>query len=170
MTENSGSPSGYVVEATRELDAPPAVAWRSWTDPAILRRWWGPTGFTCPTADMDVRVGGTSLVSMSAPDWGFPEMFSTWEYSLVQEPDRLEFVFRFADADGTPLDETGRPPGVPAEVAHTITFDALPGNRTLMRVHEAGYTSAEPLEMSRQGLEQSLDKLTPLFVDGKTSD
>jgi len=170
MTENSGSPSGYVVEATRELDAPPAVAWRSWTDPAILRRWWGPTGFTCPTADMDVRVGGTSLVSMSAPDWGFPEMFSTWEYSLVQEPDRLEFVFRFADADGTPLDETGRPPGVPAEVAHTITFDALVGNRTLMRVHEAGYTSAEPLEMSRQGLEQSLDKLTPLFVDGKTSD
>ena len=34
------------------------------------------------------------------------------------------------------------------------------------RVHEAGYASAEPLEMSRQGLEQSLDKLTPLFVGG----
>jgi uncharacterized protein YndB with AHSA1/START domain len=169
MTENTGSASGFVVEASRELDAPPAVAWRSWTDPTVLRRWWGPTGFTCPTADMDVRVGGRSLVSMSAPDWGFPEMFSTWEYTLVQEPDRLEFVFRFVDADGNPLDGTGRPPGVPAEVAHTITFDALPGNRTLMRIHEAGYESAEPLEMSRQGLEQSLDKLTPLFVDGKTS-
>ena len=118
---------------------------------------------------MDVRVGGTSLVSMSAPDLGFPEMFSAWEYTLVQEPDRLEFVFRFVDADGNPLDETGRPPGVPAEVAHTITFDALPGNRTLMRIHEAGYASAEPLEMSRQGLEQSLDKLTPLFVGGKAT-
>ena len=55
------------------------------------------------------------------------------------------------------------------EVAHTITFDALPGNRTLMRVHEAGYASAEPLEMSRQGLEQSLDKLTPLFVGGRVA-
>jgi len=87
----------------------------------------------------------------------------------VQEPHRLEFIFRFVDADGNPLDERGRPPGVPAEVAHTISFDALPGNRTLMRVHEAGYESAEPLEMSRQGLEQSLDKLTPLFIDGQTS-
>ncbi len=149
MTENSAGPCGFVVEATRDLDAPPTVAWRSWTDPADLRRWWGPTGFTCPRADLDVRVGGTSLVSMSAPDWGFPEMFSAWENTLVQEPDRLEFVFRFVDADGNPVDETGRPSGVPAEVAHTITLDALPGNRTLMRVHEAGYASAEPLEMSQ---------------------
>jgi uncharacterized protein YndB with AHSA1/START domain len=166
MTESSAGPSGFVVEATRDLDAPPAIAWRSWTDPAVLRRWWGPTGFTCPTADLDVRVGGTSLVSMSAPAWGVPEMFSAWEYTLVQEPDRLEFVFRFVDADGLPLDETGRPPGVPGEVHHTITFEPLPGNRTLMRVHESGYERAEPLEMSRQGLEQSLDKLTPLFVGG----
>jgi uncharacterized protein YndB with AHSA1/START domain len=169
MTETSAGRSGFVVEATRDLDAPPAVAWRSWTDPAILRRWWGPTGFTCPTADMDVRVGGISLVSMSAPDWGFPEMFSTWEYTLVEEPERLEFVFRFVDANGDPLDETRRPPGAPAEVAHTITFEALPGNRTLMRVHEAGYLSPDPLEMSRQGLEQSLDKLSPLFVDGEAA-
>ena len=165
MTESSTGP-GFFVEATRELDAPPSVAWRSWTDPAILQRWWGPTGFTCPTATMDVRVGGTSLVSMSAPDWGFPEMFSTWQYTLVNEPDRLEFVYRFADANGAPLDKSGRPPGVPAEVAHTITFEGLPGDRTLMRVHEAGYTSDEALEMSRQGLEGSLDKLTPLFADG----
>jgi hypothetical protein len=35
-----------------------------------------------------------------------------------------------------------------------------------MRVREAGYSSADPLEMSRQGLEQSLDKLTPLFSGG----
>jgi uncharacterized protein YndB with AHSA1/START domain len=165
MAESSAAPE-FVVEATRELDAPPSVAWRSWTDPTILQRWWGPTGFTCPTADLDVRVGGTSLVSMSAPDWGFPEMFSTWVYTLVDEPERLEFVYRFTDADGAPLDETGRPPGVPAEVAHTITFEALAGGRTLMHVHEAGYTSGEALEMSRQGLEQSLDKLTLLFAGG----
>ena len=167
MTDHPAAPSGFVVEATRELDAPPAVAWRSWTDPAVLRRWWGPTGFTCPTADLDVRVGGISLVSMSAPDWGFPEIFSAWEHTLVQEPHRLEFVFRFVDADGNPLDEAARPPGVPAEVAHTITFDAVPGDRTRMRVHEAGYATAEPLEMSRQGLEQSLDKLTALVAGGK---
>lgn len=165
MTENDAD-SQLTVRASRELDAAPAEAWRSWTDPVILRRWWGPKGFTCPTAEMDVRVGGTSLVSMSAPELGFPEMFSTWEYSLVDRPHRLEFVFRFTDASGAPLDETGRPPGVPAEVAHTIIFEPLPGDRTRMSVREDGYTSPEPIEMSRQGLEQSLDKLTPLFTGG----
>jgi uncharacterized protein YndB with AHSA1/START domain len=164
MTEDSAGE--FVVEAHRDLDAPPEVAWRAWTDSAVLRRWWGPTGFICPTADLDVRVGGRSLVSMAAPDWNFPEMFSTWEYSRVDPPHRLEFVFRFTDADGSELDESARPPGVPAEVAHTITFEPLEGGRTRMRVHEAGYATAEPLEMSRQGLEQSLDKLTPLFAGG----
>jgi uncharacterized protein YndB with AHSA1/START domain len=164
MTEETAD--GFVVDAVRDLDAPPEVAWRAWTDAAVLRRWWGPTGFICPTADLDVRVGGRSLVSMSAPDWNFPEMFSTWEYSRVDPPHRLEFVFRFTDAAGAELDESARPPGVPAEVAHTITFEPLEGDRTRMRVHEAGYASAEPLEMSRQGLEQSLDKLTPLFSSG----
>ena len=76
MTQESTS-SEFVVEAKRELDAPPAVAWRSWTDSALLRRWWGPTGFTCPTADLDVRVGGTSLVSMSAPELG-PRRSDRW--------------------------------------------------------------------------------------------
>ena len=165
MTEHHAD--DLVVDASREIDAPPGVAWRSWTDADVLRRWWGPTGFTCPTAEMDVRVGGRSLVSMSAPEWNFPEMFSTWEYTRVDPPHRLEFVFRFTDADGAELDETGRPPGVPAEVAHTITFEDRPGGRTLMRVLESGYDSTEPLEMSRQGLEQSLDKLTPLFAGGE---
>jgi len=52
---------------TRVLDAPVEEAWRAWTEPERVRRWWGPTGFTSPSADMDVRVGGTSLVCMRAP-------------------------------------------------------------------------------------------------------
>lgn len=169
MTEDRRVPHGFTVEAEREIDAPPPVAWRSWTDRDLLRLWWGPTGFTCPTAQMDVRVAGVSLVSMAAPDWGFPEMFSTWTYTVVDEPHRLEFTFRFADAEGTALapGDPRIPAGVPAEVAHVITFESLPGERTRMRIVESGYETAEPVEMSRQGLEQSLDKLTPLFRDGE---
>lgn len=151
--------------ATRDLDAPPSEAWRSWTDPALLHGWWGPTGFTCPTARMDVRPGGTSVVSMAAPQFGFPEMFSAWTYTAIDEPRRLEFDFRFSDADGAAVDPqaAGAPPGVPAVVHHTITFDDLGDGRTRMTVRESGYTTREPIELSRQGLEQSLDKLVPLF-------
>ncbi|MCB0084547.1 MAG: SRPBCC domain-containing protein [Caldilineaceae bacterium] len=29
-----------------------------WTDPDQVKQWYGPTGFTVPVANMDVRVGG----------------------------------------------------------------------------------------------------------------
>ncbi|MGC5221115.1 SRPBCC family protein [Micromonospora sp. DT81.3] len=165
MTAETPPPGELELVAVRDLPAAPAEAWRSWTDPELLHRWWGPTGFTCPTARMDVRVGGTSVVSMAAPELGFPEMFSAWTYTLIVEPRRLEFEFRFSDAEGLPLDPqaAGAPPGVPAVVHHAISFDELGDGRTRMTVRESGYTTPEPIELSRQGLEQSLDKLVPLF-------
>ena len=78
------------IAATRVFDAPRELVWRMWTDPLHIIHWWGPNGFTCPVAVMDVRVGGRSLVCMSAPDWGFPALYSTWAYTLVDAPRRLE--------------------------------------------------------------------------------
>jgi uncharacterized protein YndB with AHSA1/START domain len=37
------SATGAVV-AVRDLDAPPEVAWRAWSDPEQVRQWWGPAG------------------------------------------------------------------------------------------------------------------------------
>ncbi|MET0734802.1 MAG: SRPBCC domain-containing protein [Microbacterium sp.] len=164
MSDSIDTPHPLDLVAVRDLPAPPEEAWRSWTDPALLHQWWGPTGFTCPTAEMDVRAGGVSLVSMAAPEFGFPEMFSTWTYDVVDEPRRLEFVFRFADAEGRPAPDAQRPPGVPAEVRHVIMFEDLGDGTTRMTIVESGYTTPEPIELSRQGLEQSLDKLVPLFA------
>ena len=143
MSHAEPARSDLELVATRELDAPPGEAWRSWTDAELLQRWWGPNGFTCPTARMDVRVGGTSVVSMAAPQFGFPEMFSAWTYTAVEAPRRLEFDFRFSDADGAPVDpqSAGAPPGVPAVVHHTIAFDDLGDGRTRMTVRESGYTT-----------------------------
>ena len=80
-------------------------------------QWWGPNGLTCPVADMDVRVGGRSLVCMSAPDWGFPALYSTWAYTLVDAPRRLEFVHNMSDARGTTLDMAD----IPHDVHHVVT-------------------------------------------------
>ena len=55
------------VRVTGEVAAPPEVVWRAWRDPHQIRRWWGPSGFSCPRADVDFRVGGTTLVTMLAP-------------------------------------------------------------------------------------------------------
>src|SRR4029453_5950513 len=49
---------------TRVVDVQVGQVWRAWTDPKLVRRWWGPVGFSCPLARMDLREGGTSLAAM----------------------------------------------------------------------------------------------------------
>jgi uncharacterized protein YndB with AHSA1/START domain/catechol 2,3-dioxygenase-like lactoylglutathione lyase family enzyme len=156
-------PATHDLSVSRVLDAPVGQVWKAWTEPDHVMRWWGPTGFTSPLADMDVRVGGTSLVCMRAPaEYGGQDMYNTWTYRAVLPPERLEFDLRFTDADGAPLDEASIPPGVPSRVPHVVTLRPLEGGRTELTVREFGYATAEARDISRVGLEQCLDKLTVL--------
>lgn len=160
--------SGQVV-VTRELDVPPDVAWTAWSDAALLRRWWGPAGFTCPRAEVDLRVGGTTLVTMAAPpEWGGFVIHNGWRHGAVEEPRRLEFVSTFVDADGATVDPAaaGVPPTVPAEVPHVVELVALPGGRTRVTVTESGYTDEETRAQSQLGQEQCFDKMQALFTAG----
>ncbi|MGY1752368.1 SRPBCC family protein [Blastococcus sp. SYSU D01042] len=158
--------TGRVV-VTREVDAPPEAAWRAWSDPEMVRQWWGPSGFTCPRADVDLQVGGHTLVAMQAPaEYGGFVMHNRWTYGVVDEPHRLEFVSEFADGDGhviTPA-AAGIPPGVPEQVPHVVEFDPLPGGRTRVTVTETGYSSDEARAQSHAGQEQVMDKLQALLA------
>lgn len=53
---------------TRRIDAPPQQVYRAWTEPDLLKRWFAPLPWTTPTAELDVRPGGSSLVVMRGPD------------------------------------------------------------------------------------------------------
>ncbi len=146
----------------RAFALPVAQLYAAWTEPTLVRRWWGPRGFVCHRADMDVRPGGASLVGMRAPaEWGGKEMYNTWTYSAVDPVQRLEFILRFSDAAGTPLlpQSLGIPEGVPSEVPHTLSFRALDEAHSEITVSEFGYLSSAAMEMSRGGLIQTLDKL-----------
>jgi uncharacterized protein YndB with AHSA1/START domain len=149
---------------TRRFDAPVAHVWSAWTEPEHVMRWWGPTGFTSPLARMDVREGGTSLVCMRSPNGH--DFHNTWTYTRVEPMQRLEFVLRFADANGHTIDPASL--GLPAELArgvqHTIMFQAHADTVTEMTVTESGYESQQVMEMSRQGLEQCLDKMGTSFA------
>lgn len=153
----------YDVVGTRVLDAPVEEVWRAWVEPELIKQWWGPTGFTVPVAEMDVREGGESLVSMAVA--GFT-VYNTWTYSRVEPLERLEFINRFVDADRQVRDPQafGVPPGVPREVPHVVRFRALPDGRTEMTLTESGYETAEAAAGSSAGLEQTFDKLAALLT------
>jgi uncharacterized protein YndB with AHSA1/START domain len=159
----------FSVEVRREFDAPVERVWRAWTEPDDLRRWWGPTGFECPRAEADVRVGGRIFVTMRAPaEWGGVEQHSTWTISELEPPTLLSYVFRFADADGDPISaaDAGIPAGVPDEGLHEVRLSDLGGGRTLLEMSEQGYGSLEARDMSLGGLEQCLDKMAVLVEGG----
>jgi hypothetical protein len=58
----------------------------------------------------------------------------------------------------------GMPPGIPRDVPHVVTFEAVDDDRTEMTVTEYGYTSDQIVEVSRAGMEQCLDKMAASFA------
>jgi uncharacterized protein YndB with AHSA1/START domain len=144
---------------TRVVDAPVGQVWQAWTDPEQVRRWWGPTGFTCPLARIDLREGGTSLVAMRSP--AGQDLYNTWSYRSIVPHQRLEFIQNFADEYGNKLAPAsiGLPAEIPQDVRNVVTFKAMGEHRTEMTVTEYGYPSDQILELSKAGLEQVLDKL-----------
>ena len=156
------------VVVVRTVGATAEEVWRAWTDGDLVRRWWGPTGFTCPRADMDVRVGGTSHVTMQAPpEFGGMAVHNGWTYTGLQHPTQLEFTSTFTDEDGVVLDpaEAGIPGPVPREVPHVVTIRDLGGGSAEVRVVEYGYADEQVRAMSQAGQEQCMDKLAALLQD-----
>jgi len=156
----------YDVHVVRTFAATPERVWRAWTEPADLRAWWGPDGFTCPRAEADARVGGRILVTMRAPDdWGGAEYHNSWTITGLEPVRRLSYVSNFTDADGHQIapEQAGIPAeGVPIGGEHEVVLADLGSGRTQLEMTEHGYTTAAARDMSRQGLEQCLDKMAAL--------
>jgi uncharacterized protein YndB with AHSA1/START domain len=96
----------------RVIKAPVAVVWAAWTGAETLPQWWGPDGFSCRTARIDLRAGGEWLFDMIGPDgtvypnhhrYGVVERERRIEYALLSGengPMHAEAVVTFDDVDG----------------------------------------------------------------------
>lgn len=169
MTKNNAALKKRDLIVTRVFDAPIELVWKAWTDPEHVMRWWGPDHFTSPSAVMDFREGGTSLVCMRAPeDFGGQDMYSTWVYQKIVPMERIEFIQNLADKDGNLIDPArlGLPPEFPRDIRTVVTLKDLGNGRTEMTVIEYDMPGADT-EMGRNaelGLNQSLDKMAASFA------
>ena len=127
----------YVLE--REFDAPGELVWRTWTDPDLLPRWYGPRVDTV-IHKLDLKPGGLWLVEMK---WDGNSNFQRVEYTEVTPPERLVWLHASADAEWN-VAVNPMMPDWPRVLLTTVTFDEV-GGKTLMRLtwvpHEA--TEAE---------------------------
>jgi uncharacterized protein YndB with AHSA1/START domain len=152
---------------TRVIEVPVERVWTAWTESKDVKRWWGPNHFTCPFARMDVREGGKSLVCMRAPqEFGGQDMYSTWTYTKVVPERQIDWIHHFADKDGNRVDPKvqGSPPETPAAVRNSVLFKPAGDNKTEIVVTEYDWPVGQMMEMSKQGMEQCLDKMAAIFA------
>lgn len=154
---------------TRVFDAPIELVWKAWTEPEHVMQWWGPDYFTSPSAKIDFREGGTSLVCMRAPkEFGGQDMYSTWAHKKIVPLERIEFIQNLADKDGNLVDpvKMGLPPDFPRDTRTVVTFKDLGNGKTEMTLTEYDMPAADS-EMGKNaeiGLNQSLDKMAASFA------
>src|SRR5882672_10707541 len=99
MNKESQQPKSKMI-ITCIFDAELELVWQAWTDPEHLMKWWGPNGFTSPSAMIDFREGGVSLVCMRAPiEFGGQDFYSTWAYKKIVPMERIEYIENLADKD-----------------------------------------------------------------------
>ena len=136
MTDKAISKDAVVIE--RVLAAPVDLVWRMWTEADHFKNWYGPTGFTVPVAEMEVRVGGKRLICMASPDGGM-KMWTVGEYLAVVPHERLVYSESMADEHGNLVSPAamGMPDGFPATTEVTVLLEDL-GGRTKMVLTHAG--------------------------------
>ena len=70
---------------TREVAAPTGAVWAAWSEPSYLMQWWGPDGFSCPSAVIDFREGGSAVLGMRAPaEMGGGDSYSLWSFTRIE--------------------------------------------------------------------------------------
>ncbi len=146
------------VNLERVLDAPIDLVWQMWTDAGHFAAWYGPTGATVPTVEMDVRVGGRRhfCIEMQTPD-GARQMWFVGEYRVIEEPTRLVYTESMSDPDGNVVspEAMGMPGGHPEVTEVTVELADVDG-RTRMVMTHAGIPADSPGAM---GWNMALDKL-----------
>jgi uncharacterized protein YndB with AHSA1/START domain len=111
VSELLNMPPDREIVSTRVLAYPPQTVFGAWTDPNVLKEWWGPAGFTNTFKEFDLRPGGKWVFTMHGPDKGNYE--NECVFLSVEEPhliawDRLSKpLFRIvATFEPTPVGHT----------------------------------------------------------------
>jgi uncharacterized protein YndB with AHSA1/START domain len=147
-----------VVERT--IKAQPERVFDAFTDPSQLEKWWWPNGFTCPSAEVDLRVGGKYRLAMEWPGSIPAEaQFSHHlggEYHEIDRPHRLVMSGRAVN------DEQGELFATLIEV----TFEARDGG-TALTVRQSYFEPMPPagaMAGAQQGWSEQLEKLEHLLA------
>jgi uncharacterized protein YndB with AHSA1/START domain len=133
---NDASTEDRELITTRMFDAPRALVFEAWTNPAHIVNWWGPNGFTTTNHEMNVKPGGVWRFTMHGPDG--TDSPNKIVFKEVVKPKKLVYIH----SDDHEND--------PKTFDVTVTFEAE-GKKTKLTLHIVLKSSAELDEMKKFG-------------------
>lgn len=137
------TPSDLEVRIERDFDAPRQLVFDAFTKPELVRRWLlGPSGWTMPVCEIDLREGGKYRYVWSKQN--VREMGVGGEFREVRAPERLVATEKFDDA------------WYPGEAVNTTVFEEIAGGGTRTAI-TVRYESTEARDIaSRSGMETGM--------------
>jgi uncharacterized protein YndB with AHSA1/START domain len=130
---------------TRTFDAPRALVWEAWFDPDSRVGFWGPSGFTFVSQQIDLRVGGTYRLAMRSPEGEVVVNGGT--YREVEPQTRVVMTHGWEDG-GVLNDDT----------VITLRFSEE-GGRTVMHFEQTGFDTAAMRDSHDEGWTEAFDAL-----------
>jgi uncharacterized protein YndB with AHSA1/START domain len=125
----------------RVIAAAPERVFAAWTQPELLRQWWGPTGVRCVGAEIDLRAGGAYRIGNQLPDGAV--VWISGEFEIVESPRRLVYSWRLGDE---PVSRV------------TVSFTAI-GESTEVTIHHERIHSEAVRDDHERGWNGCLDGL-----------
>ena len=147
------TPSSRSIRISWKFTQPPVKVWQAWTDPSIVKLWFGsdPNGKVLD-AKLDVQVNGSFSVTFANSDG--TEFTAQGIYKEIEPNNRLVFTWGWANQP---------------DVAELISLQFSPNEHgTLMRFEQSNIDPQTTLHNYEEGwrstfqkLEKALEKLTP---------
>ena len=140
------------IRTSRLVHVPPAIAWKAWTDPALLPKWFGPDGYHCETESIDIRPGGHWRFTMVGEGQRFPNLH---EFGEMDPEKRLTYRLSGFDDMRHHADVvvTFAPEGDGTRVTMHMTFVDMPAAAAMeFGALEKGYETLAKLEATARTL------------------
>jgi uncharacterized protein YndB with AHSA1/START domain len=156
---NTGSlkvttPTEREIVLTRVFEAPRHLVWDAFTKPELLKRWFGPRGWSLVVCEVDLKVGGGFRFVLRGPDGR--DMGMRGVYREIVPGERSIHTESFDDFPG---ESTVTTVLVETEATTTLTATVLYPSR---EIRDAVIQSG-----MEHGAAESYDKLAELLANDK---
>jgi uncharacterized protein YndB with AHSA1/START domain len=149
------TPTDREIVLTRGFAAPRRLVFSAFTEPDLLRRWFGARGWNLVVCEVDLREGGSWRFVSRGPDGS--QLGHGGVYRVILPPDRLVYTELFDDQS-----YPGRT---------LVTHEFVERNGTTLLTSTLLYASREGRDRAlsypmERGVAEAYDRLDDLLVSG----